>query len=81
MGGGPAGAAIGFVIGTALNLAISGITYLLSDDTEAELEEITEPVVKRGQIWKLGNHYLMCGDSTSKEDIEKLLSAGEKTDE
>lgn len=46
-------------------------------DVEAALEENEEPIVKRGQVWKLGNHYLMCGDSTSKEDIEKLLSAGE----
>lgn len=42
-------------------------------DVEEALEE-TEPIVKRGQVWKLGNHYLMCGDATSKEDIEKLLS-------
>ena len=41
------------------------------------MEEINEPTVKRGQVWKLGDHYLMCGDSTSKEDVEKLMSAGE----
>ena len=41
-------------------------------DVDAALEE--EPIVKRGEVWKLGNHYLMCGDSTSKEDIDKLLS-------
>lgn len=46
-------------------------------DVDEALEEIEEPMVKRGQVWKLGNHYLMCGDATSKEDIEKLLSHGE----
>lgn len=46
-------------------------------DIKQELEAIEEPRVKRGQIWKLGNHYLMCGDATSKADIDKLMNAGE----
>lgn len=46
-------------------------------DVKQELEAIEEPMVKRGQIWKLGNHYLMCGDATSSEDVEKLMNAGE----
>lgn len=46
------------------------------EDEVPEVDEENEPIVKRGQVWKLGNHYLMCGDATSKEDIEKLLSAG-----
>lgn len=29
--------------------------------------------VEPGQIWKLGNHRLMCGDSTSLEDMAKLV--------
>ena len=29
--------------------------------------------VKQGQVWRLGTHYLMCGDATKKEDVEKLL--------
>ena len=35
--------------------------------------------VERGQIWQLGNHRLMCGDSRSKEDVDKLMG-GEKAD-
>ena len=46
------------------------------EDEVPEVDEENEPTVKRGQVWKLGNHYLMCGDATSKEDIEKLLSVG-----
>lgn len=41
-------------------------------DVDAALEE--EPIVKRGEVWKLGNHYLMCGDSTKIEDVKKLVS-------
>jgi len=29
----------------------------------------------RGQIWKIGKHRLMCGDSTSEPDVAALLSA------
>lgn len=46
---------------------------------EDEVPEPTEPKVKLGQIWKLGDHRLMCGDSTKIEDVEKLMN-GEKAD-
>ena len=32
---------------------------------------------KRGQIWQLGSHRVMCGDSTSAADITALLEGGE----
>lgn len=43
-------------------------------DVDAELNNGEEPTVKRGEVWKLGNHYLMCGDSTNKNDVEKLIN-------
>lgn len=52
------------------------------DEEEEEVEVIedevpevpTEPKAKLGDIYQLGNHRLMCGDSTSITDVEKLLS-------
>jgi DNA modification methylase len=35
--------------------------------------------VKLGDIYKIGRHKLMCGDSTKKEDVDKLMS-GEQSD-
>jgi DNA modification methylase len=35
--------------------------------------------VKLGDIWQLGNHRLMCGDSTDKATVDKLMN-GEKAD-
>lgn len=32
--------------------------------------------VKRGDIWQLGRHRLMCGDSTKTEDVQKLTGGG-----
>jgi len=33
----------------------------------------TEPYVKAGELWLLGDHRLLCGDATSPEDVERLL--------
>ena len=42
-------------------------------DLEAALDEIDEPYTKPGQIYRLGRHTLMCGDSTSKRDMDRLM--------
>lgn len=61
------------------------IADLFSDRKEAEIEEddfdLTKALekaafVERGDIWKVGRHTLMCGDATSKEDVDLLM--GEK---
>ena len=44
-----------------------------------EEEQRPEPKSKLGQIYQLGNHRLMCGDSTKQEDIKKLMN-GELAD-
>lgn len=47
------------------------------EDEPPEVDETAEPRVKRGQVWKLGDHFLMCGDATVKADVEKLMNAGD----
>ena len=42
-------------------------------DLEEKLESIEEPKSKIGDIYQLGNHRLMCGDSTKIEDVQKLI--------
>lgn len=43
------------------------------EDDYVEPDEL-EVTVKKGDIYKLGNHRLMCGDSTNDEDIKKLMN-------
>lgn len=46
---------------------------------EDEVPERVEPKTKLGDIYQLGRHRLMCGDSTSIDAVEKLMN-GEKAD-
>ena len=47
------------------------------DDFDFEEEERPEAKTKRGEIYKLGDHILMCGDSTNPDDVEKLIGNNE----
>ena len=49
------------------------------DDEAPEVDEKSEPVSKRGEMYELGNSILMCGDSTNAEDVARLMG-GEKAD-
>lgn len=42
-------------------------------DIDKEIDKIKETRTKLGDIWHMGKHKLMCGDSTKKEDIEALV--------
>lgn len=53
---------------------LSEIGGASSETTEDETPVIPEePKSKKGEIYRLGEHRLMCGDSTSVEDIETLM--------
>lgn len=45
---------------------------LTDEDAVPELQD--EPVTKLGDVWLLGNHRLMCGDSTSIDAVERLMA-------
>lgn len=57
---------------------------IMNQDEEPEVEDDDytvavpqEPKAKLGEIYILGKHRLMCGDSTSIQDVEKLMGEGE----
>lgn len=49
------------------------------EDEVPEVDEENEPIAKLGDIWQLGRHRLMCGDSTDKATVEMLMD-GKKAD-
>ncbi len=49
---------------------------LIGDD---EIPEAAETRCKAGDLWQLGNHRLLCGDSTNVQHVERLMG-GEKAD-
>ncbi len=42
-------------------------------EEDAVPEPLEEPVTRRGDLWILGNHRLLCGDSASSEDVKRLV--------
>ena len=66
-------------LATKANEAMTGLLNRMHGLSEPDLpdeEPLTEEPelrAKRGQVWQLGRHLLMCGDSTSEEDVARLL--------
>ena len=54
-----------------LNIS-TGISQGLTDPDNVP-EPPDDPITQKGDIWILGNHRLMCGDSSSPADFDKLL--------
>ena len=51
------------------------IDKIVEGNTEDDhIPEVKETRVKLGDVWKLGKHRLMCGDSTKKSDVKKLMN-------
>jgi DNA modification methylase len=72
-----------------LDVDLEAIGFGAEDLAEVEMEEVTgntdpdevpeppaDPVTVLGDVWVLGNHRLMCGDSTSIDAVEKLMDGG-----
>ena len=49
------------------------------EDEAPEVDEEHEPICKLGDIWQLGRHKLICGDSTDRATVERLMD-GKKAD-
>lgn len=59
---------------------LEGKTVEEDDFDESEVAQEETPVItKPGDLWILGEHRLLCGDTTKIEDVKKLMN-GEKAD-
>ena len=63
----------GFDVAEIDSLLAKPTTDGLTDPDEVP-ETPAEPVSKPGAVWILGRHRLMCGDSTSADDVDRLLA-------
>jgi len=59
-----------------LNFEMAEEKETIGDD---EVNEEVEPVTKLGDLWELGKHRVLCGDSTDRETVDKLMD-GKKAD-
>lgn len=50
-----------------------------TEDDYQEPDQTKEPNARRGQLWLLGEHRLLCGDATDPEDMRRLM-AGDQAD-
>jgi DNA modification methylase len=73
--------------GSEINIDMLGLKDFVIESPEVfeaqsgedDVPDVVHPITRRGDIWLLGNHRLMCGDSTMIDDVEKLMN-GEKPD-
>jgi len=71
--------------GLDFNLALTGfdldeLNALLEDETTEEVpapEPPEDPVSRTGDLWLLGNHRLLCGDSSDPAAVDRLLASAE----
>jgi len=64
----------GFELDEIGDLLAEPITGLTDEDAVPEVPVV--PVTVEGDIWLLGRHRLMCGDSTSIDAVDKLMASG-----
>jgi len=60
--------------GFDMNAFTDGMAEAEDDDYDLDAaDEHAEKRVQRGQVWVLGEHRLMCGDSTDQESVAELM--------
>jgi len=67
----------GFDVGELAGLTATETKGLTDEDAVPDAPEV--PVTVEGDVWLLGRHRLMCGDSTSIDAVDKLMD-GQKAD-
>jgi DNA modification methylase len=66
----------GFSADELMRLLDSGTNEGLTDP-DAVPEPPDEPITQLGDLWLLGKHRLLCGDSSTAEDVDRLLDGAD----
>jgi len=67
----------GFTPEELLDVDVKDILNEVSEEDNEVLEPPKDPITKPGDIYELGNHRLMCGDSTNPDNVKALLNGNE----
>lgn len=62
---------------TVVNSALDQVNMQSANEDDEDSTSLAIPVkgiTKTGDMWRLGDHYVLCGDATKIEDVEKLMS-------
>lgn len=51
----------------------------IAEPQDDEIPDVVEPITQTGDLWTLGKHRVLCGDSTKAEDVARLMD-GVKAD-
>lgn len=66
-----------------LGFSVDELNVLLDDLTAGQVdpddipEPPDDPITQPGDLWVLGNHRLLCGDSSKPEDVDRLLDGAD----
>ncbi|MDP2366142.1 MAG: DNA methylase N-4, partial [Ignavibacteria bacterium] len=62
-----------------LNELLGSLRGYEATPEDDDIPEVVEPITQKGDIWYLGSHKVMNGDSTCKDDVDRLMG-GVKAD-
>jgi DNA modification methylase len=66
--------------GMELDRLLASADAGLGDDTDEVPPPPVVPVTRTGDLWRCGDHRLLCGDATKAEDLQRALGAGHLAD-
>ncbi len=66
--------------GTELDRLLAAADAGLADDADEAPPLPVTPVTRTGELWRCGEHRLLCGDATKLVDVQRALGAGHLAD-
>jgi DNA modification methylase len=66
--------------GMELDRLLAAADAGIGDDADEAPPPLIVPVTRTGDLWRCGDHRLLCGDATKPDDVQRALGAGHLAD-